>query len=85
MFYGKAMFPGTSTVNQIEKVIAWTGSPGQQDVRHLNPNLPSNVLELLKTRKKTNKAEFFPTKVSNSCLDLISRLLEFNPSKRLTI
>jgi mitogen-activated protein kinase 15 len=27
MFLGKAMFPGTSTINQIEKVVAWTGSP----------------------------------------------------------
>ena len=55
MFYGKAMFPGTSTVNQIEKVVAWTGQPSSQDVKHLNQNLPTNVLELLKTRKKINK------------------------------
>jgi mitogen-activated protein kinase 15 len=27
MYLGKAMFPGTSTINQIEKVVAWTGSP----------------------------------------------------------
>lgn len=27
MFCGKAMFPGTSTINQIEKVVAWTGTP----------------------------------------------------------
>jgi mitogen-activated protein kinase 15 len=85
MFYGKAMFPGNSTINQIEKVVAWTGTPSAQDLKHLNPNLPNNILQLLNTRKKQSKADFFSGKVSTSCLDLISRLLEFNPSKRLTI
>lgn len=27
MFNGKAMFPGNSTINQIERVLAWTGTP----------------------------------------------------------
>ena len=56
MFYGKAMFPGTSTINQIEKVVAWTGAPSAQDLKHLNPNLPHNILQLLNTRKKQNKS-----------------------------
>lgn len=85
MFHGKAMFPGNSTINQIEKVLTWTGAPSSQDVKHLRSSLPQNILQLLNTRKKPNKSEFFAGKVNSTCLDLISRLLEFNPSKRLTI
>ena len=85
MFYGKAMFPGTSTVNQIEKVVAWTGAPGQGDLGHLGGSLPQNVVQMLRTRKKVNRGEFFMGKVSASGLDLITKLLEFNPAKRPTI
>jgi len=75
MFYGKPMFPGTSTINQIEKVVAWTGAPTAQDLKHLNPNLPHNILQLLNTRKKQSKADFFSAKITPTCLDLISKLL----------
>ena len=32
---GKAMFPGNSTLNQIERVITWTGPPSIQDLKSL--------------------------------------------------
>lgn len=40
---------------------------------------------MLNVRKKGNKSEMLGGKVSASCLDLISRMLEFNPAKRLSI
>ena len=56
MFNGKAVFPGTSTLNQIERVIAWTGPPSPQDLKHLNLNIPQNMLQLMTTRKKVNRS-----------------------------
>jgi mitogen-activated protein kinase 15 len=32
---GKPMFPGNSTLNQIERVITWTGPPNIQDLESL--------------------------------------------------
>jgi len=29
---GKPLFPGTSTINQLEKVLAWTGPPTEKEV-----------------------------------------------------
>ena len=55
MFNGKALFPGTSTVNQIERVVAWTGPPTTQDLKQLNLNLTHNVLQQLTSRKKLNR------------------------------
>lgn len=40
IFNGKAIFPGTSTMNQIERVIAWTGPPCSQDLKALSLNIP---------------------------------------------
>jgi mitogen-activated protein kinase 15 len=35
MIRGKPMFPGQSTLNQIERVITWTGPPTMQDLQSL--------------------------------------------------
>jgi mitogen-activated protein kinase 15 len=32
MAKGKPLFPGTSTINQLERVIMWTGQPTQSDI-----------------------------------------------------
>lgn len=85
MFYGKALFPGTSTINQIEKVVAWTGAPTPAELKSMSINLNQTLLQLLNTRKKINRADLFGNKISSGCLDLISKMLEFDPSKRITI
>ena len=85
MFLGKPMFPGTSTINQLERVLGWTGPPSSQDIKHVNGSHNQGVYQLLNLRRKSNKNEIVAGKVSAGCLDLISRMLEFNPAKRLTI
>jgi hypothetical protein len=55
IFYGKALFPGTSSINQIEKVVAWTGAPSSSELKHMSVNLNQALLQLLNTRKKINR------------------------------
>jgi mitogen-activated protein kinase 15 len=52
MFYGKALFPGTSTINQIEKVVAWTGPPTSTELKQMSIGMNQALLQLLNTRKK---------------------------------
>lgn len=35
MIRGKPLFPGTSTINQLEKVLQWTGLPSEQEIKSL--------------------------------------------------
>lgn len=42
------------------------------------------MLDLLSKIKKTPKHEWFPN-ISNSAYDLLSKTLQFNPEKRLTM
>ncbi len=44
MMKGKPIFPGTSTVNQIERVLMWTGPPTQSDIDSLKTNFGKEVL-----------------------------------------
>jgi len=45
---GKPIFPGTSTLNQIEKVIRCIGQPSSQDVAAINSTLAGSLLDSLK-------------------------------------
>jgi hypothetical protein len=49
------MFPGHSTLNQIERVITWTGPPTIQDLQSLKTNFGREMLELLTKIKPHNR------------------------------
>ena len=66
---GKPMFPGTSTLSQISKVLEVTGKPSREDVESINseeseePNAMLNkfralVKKVLRTKKNKNWKEF---------------------------
>ena len=44
LIIGKAIFPGTSTLNQIERVLELTGKPRTEDVEALESDLAMNIL-----------------------------------------
>ena len=53
---GKPLFPGNSTLNQLEKVLAWTGAPTTKDLKSLKTNISQNIMDLLNSKKKINKS-----------------------------
>lgn len=38
VFKGKPIFPGTSTINQMERILSWTGPPKESEIRSLKAN-----------------------------------------------
>ncbi len=84
MYMGKPMFPGTSTMNQIERVLEVTGKPTKDDIMSIQSSQASTIIDSLKVTRRRNLKDMFPT-LSAEGLDLIKRLLQFNPNKRLTI
>jgi len=50
---GKPIFPGTSTLNQIEKVIKTIGHPTAPDVSAINSNLAGSLLDGIKKANYT--------------------------------
>ena len=81
---GKAIFQGKSTLNQIEKVLNILGAPSKEDVNSIDSQYCRDVLNSIKISRKKNIKNFFPN-ADDECLDLIQKLLAFNPSKRLTV
>jgi len=82
MLGGKPLFPGTSTMNQLEKILEVTGMPSQSDVDSIQSAFAATMLQSLPpVRKRSLPASF---SASPDALDLMHKLLEFNPAKRLS-
>ena len=81
MLLGRPVFPGTSTMNQIEKIIEVTGRPDIEDIESIHSPFAATMLESIRPTSQTPLQEVFPN-VSNEALDLLQQCLFFNPSKR---
>lgn len=49
---GKAIFPGTSTLNQIERVLELIGKPKPEDIDSLESPVAYNILSSINVTKK---------------------------------
>ncbi|GAB5355354.1 hypothetical protein AAMO2058_000198600, partial [Amorphochlora amoebiformis] len=80
---GKPMFPGDSTINQLEKVVAVTGFPSKEDMAAIRSRYTASMLENINIKEKKSLRSMYPNATSEA-LDLLAKLLVFNPEKRLT-
>ena len=81
---GKPLFPGTSTLSQINKVLEVTGKPTKEDILSVQSDLAATMLETIVVTKTKSTKSLFP-KCNSIELDLLSKLLLFNPNRRMTI
>lgn len=78
------MFPGVSTLNQIERVLKSTGMPSQEDIDAMNSPHCTKIFATIPPTKKISFESIFPTAAEDS-IDLMKKLLKFNPAERLTV
>ena len=84
MLHSRPIFPGKSTLNQIELILMLIGLPTDDDLESLGCLTAWNIVKGLNITKYRNWSEFFPL-ASDDALDMIRRCLQFNPKKRPTI
>jgi len=80
---GKPLFPGTSTMNQISRVLQVTGRPTEEDIDSVDSPFARTMLESIPDPGKATLNKIFPN-ASEDALDLLQKLLHFNPHKRWT-
>lgn len=78
------MFPGHSTLNQIERVLTWTGPPTIDDLKSLKTDFGKEMLDLLTKIKPINRKSWI-SNCSAEGYDLLVKTLSFNPEKRPTM
>uniref|UniRef100_A0A8C1GQF5 Mitogen-activated protein kinase 15 n=1 Tax=Cyprinus carpio TaxID=7962 RepID=A0A8C1GQF5_CYPCA len=84
MLLGKPLFPGTSTINQIEKIMSAIPHPSTEDVLAIRSEYGASVIQRMLLRPQVPIDEILPASVPPDALDLVQRLLAFNPDKRLS-
>ncbi|NXS34703.1 MK15 kinase, partial [Pomatostomus ruficeps] len=84
MLLGKPLFPGTSTMNQIEQILRVIPAPSPEDIVALQSEYKASVINHMSSRQRVAFEEIFPSSTPPPALDLLKKLLVFNPDKRLT-
>uniref|UniRef100_A0A667WKB0 Mitogen-activated protein kinase 15 n=1 Tax=Myripristis murdjan TaxID=586833 RepID=A0A667WKB0_9TELE len=84
MLLGKALFPGTSTINQIEKIMSAIPHPSPDDILSIKSEYGASVIQRMLLKPQVPLEDLLQPSVPADALDLLKRLLVFNPDKRLT-
>lgn len=84
MLIGRALFPGASTINQIERIMNTISKPSRQDIASIGSHYAAGVLEKMPQRPR-KPLDLLITQSQTAAIDMVQRLLVFAPQKRLTV
>jgi mitogen-activated protein kinase 15 len=79
---GRPLFPGSDTMDQLERVVACTGPPSQDDIESMDSSFTQTMLSNLSYSRARvtldDKMEGSPP----DAIDLVRKLIAFNPNDR---
>jgi len=80
---GKPIFPGTSTMNQLDRIMQVTGYPTPEDIESMKSPFAATMLESLPKSRPKPLSEMFP-RATSEALDLLRVCFQFNPARRIS-
>nr|CAD7443465.1 unnamed protein product [Timema bartmani] len=83
MLLGKPLFPGSSTINQIERIMSTIPPPTTEDVESICVGYGSSLLQRAPAGPRRPLTELLKDSAPDA-IDLVTKLLVFHPHKRLT-
>ncbi|XP_041974769.1 extracellular signal-regulated kinase 2 [Aricia agestis] len=83
MLTGKPLFPGSSTVNQIERIMSVLPRPSSEDIAAVCSGYGSSLIKEQASNSNASLSTLLSTS-SRDAADLVKQLLVFNPTKRLS-
>jgi len=98
MLQGKPLFPGSSTINQIEKIVELTGVPPENQIKEISPFASSMMASVGGRQSQTGGASkggagrggethVWRSKLPNAtddAIDMLQKLLNFIPAPRMS-
>lgn len=80
LLIGQPIFPGESGVDQLVEIIKVLGTPTREEIISMNPNYTDFKFPQLKAHPLTRMFKRVPA----DAVDLVSQLLVYNPTKRMS-
>uniref|UniRef100_A0A1I8JIJ6 mitogen-activated protein kinase n=1 Tax=Macrostomum lignano TaxID=282301 RepID=A0A1I8JIJ6_9PLAT len=85
MLLGKPLFPGSSTLNQIERIVSAISPPTKEEIASIGSNYGASILEKASSGRPARPLEsILPAQVDPNAVDLLHKLLQFSPDRRIT-
>ncbi|KAJ2457477.1 glycogen synthase kinase 3, partial [Coemansia sp. RSA 2424] len=81
LMLGQPLFPGESGIDQLVEIIKVLGTPTKEQIRTMNPNYMDHRFPQIKPHPFSR---IFRNRASPESIDLITKLLDYTPTKRLT-
>ncbi|KAG0221869.1 regulator of ime2 [Actinomortierella wolfii] len=81
LMLGQPLFPGESGIDQLVEIIKVLGTPTREQIKTMNPNYMEHKFPQIKPHPFS---KIFRSRTPPEALELISRLLEYTPSRRFT-
>ena len=84
MLSNQPLFPGKHYLDQLNHILGVLGSPSQEDLNCIINDKARNYLQSLPFKPKIPWSRFYP-KADDKALDLLEKMLTFNPHKRIRV
>uniref|UniRef100_A0A8C7B019 Mitogen-activated protein kinase 15 n=1 Tax=Neovison vison TaxID=452646 RepID=A0A8C7B019_NEOVI len=84
MLRGRPLFPGTSTLHQLELILETIPPPSKEDLLALGSSFSASILPCLRAWPRQPLDTLLPPDTPPEALDLLRGLLVFAPDKRLS-
>lgn len=81
LLLGQPIFPGDSGVDQLVEIIKVLGTPTREQIREMNPNYTEFKFPQIKSHPWQ---KVFRARTPPEAIELVSRLLEYTPSSRIS-
>lgn len=81
LLLGQPIFPGDSGVDQLVEIIKVLGTPTREQIREMNPNYTEFKFPQIKAHPWQ---KVFRARTPAEAIELVSRLLEYTPSSRVS-
>ncbi|ODQ82901.1 hypothetical protein BABINDRAFT_159393 [Babjeviella inositovora NRRL Y-12698] len=85
MLLGKPLFPGRDYHNQLWLIMDVLGTPTSEDYYNIKSKRAREYIRSLPFRKKAALDKLFVEGTNPLAIDLLEKLLSFNPQKRITV
>jgi len=78
------ILPGNDYLDQVQKIVNILGSPTEEQMSFISNESAKKYIRKIKNAKKVPLKSMFPD-ANNNCLDLLDKMLKFNPNERWSI